>query len=72
MFCQVNWHVDITLANIVCCGISLDLIAWVLFLFFAEDGEQGEDDTQYKMDVNGMIEKIFLITLDNGKRWPKK
>lgn len=63
---------DITLANIVCCGISLDLIAWVLFLIFAEDGEQGEDDTQYKMDVNGMIEKIFLITLDNGKRWPKK
>lgn len=41
-------------------------------LIFAEDGEQGEDDTQYKMDVNGMIEKIFLITLDNGKRWPKK
>lgn len=30
-----------------------------------EDGEKREDDTQYKMDINGMIEKIFLITLDN-------
>lgn len=54
---------DITLANIVCC---FDCISTILI--FAENGEQREDDTQHKMDINGMIEKIFLITLDNGKR----
>lgn len=71
MYCQLSGHVDITLANIVCCGISIDLIASVLFWFFSEDGEKREDDTQYRMDINGMIEKIFLITLENGKRKSK-
>lgn len=72
---DLNIHV---LSGKLTCGynISKHCLLWYFLRFdcmstiliFAEDGEQGEDDTQYKMDVSGMIEKIFLITLDNGKR----
>lgn len=72
---DLNIHV---LSGKLTCGynISKHCLLWYLLRFdcistiliFAENGEQREDDTQHKMDINGMIEKIFLITLDNGKR----